>query len=401
MDTEQFIHKFAAEDVNALALKAAKYPEVDVPYALDQISGRQKAAKKLPKWSVTEGVIYPPHISMEQCSSEYTALYKQQILKRIVGPHYSLVDITGGFGVDFMYMSEDCREAVYVERNAKLCEIVNHNVSVFGRTNTLIINSEAEEFLDKVSNVDVIYADPARRDTLGGRTYAISDCTPDVLKLLTKFLDKSRYVLIKLSPMLDISKTISDFNAIKQCVTEVHIVSVSGECKELLILLSNKIEKDYKVYCVNDNDEFVYTSSEIIPVSIVNNQDISGMYLYEPNASIMKAGCFGNLCLKYGVAAIAANSNVFVSREIIKDFPGRSFHINSITSLNKKELSRSMKGLKKANITIRNFPMSVVELRKRLKLCDGGSTYIFATTLLHGNHVLLLCEKLDNNLQSL
>lgn len=397
MNTEQFISKFATEDVRSLAFKASKYPDVNMPYALNQISGRQTALKKLPAWAATDGVIYPPHLSMEQCSSEFTALYKQQIVQRVVGKDYTMTDLTGGFGVDFMYMSELSSKAVYVERNAALCETVKHNVTVFGRTNVEIVNAEAEEFLETMRLTDVIYVDPARRDSSGGRTYAISDCTPDILKLLPQLLSKANYVLVKLSPMLDHIKTAKDLNKVCRCVKEVHIVSVAGECKEMLVLLSLNADEDYTIYCVNDADKFVFKSDYKSSISTISEEDLTDMNLYEPNASIMKAGCFGAISEHYNVSALACNSNLFVSRRIVDDFPGRKFHILRTTTMNKKELSFVLSGIKKANITVRNFPMTVSDLRKRLKIGDGGNMYIFATTKSSGTHILLLCEKISNN----
>lgn len=394
MNTQQFIKQFAGADVHSLALKAGKYPDVDMSFALNQISGRQAALKKLPAWAATEGVIYPPHISMEQCSSESTAIYKRNILNRLLGSKYSITDLTGGFGVDFMYMSEGCSRAVYVERNDVLCETARQNALVFGRNNVEIVNSDAEKYLVSMPSTDVIYIDPARRDATGGRTYAISDCTPDVIQLLPQLLNNAKYVVIKLSPMLDHNKTVEDLNRVCRCVSEVHIVSVSNECKELLLVLTKNYVGDYKMFCVNDKDVFSYTvsSSRTIPIYI-NDETFDEMYLYEPNSSIMKAGCFSNISDTYGMPLIACNSNLFVSRGKEPDFPGRAFHVIRTTTMNKKELSRALSGIKKANITVRNFPMTVALLRKRLKLSDGGDVYIFATTTTHGTHVLLICEK--------
>ena len=395
MNTEQFIKQFAAEDVHSLALKAQKYPDVDMPFALNQIAGRQAALKKLPSWAATEGVIYPPHISMEQCSSEFTAEYKHGILQRLAWENYTLTDLTGGFGVDFMYMSKGCKHAVYVERNKVLCDTAVKNTSVFGRDNVEIINDEAENYLSSMTGSDIIYADPARRDAAGGRTYAISDCTPDVIQLLPELLKKAKYVVLKLSPMLDHNKTVEDLNKVCKCVREVHIVSTANECKELLVVLSKNASDEYTLYCVNDEDVFSYSSSDVHKATpIYKDDDFTDLYLYEPNASIMKSGCFAQISETYKMPVIACNSNLFVSREINKEFPGRAFHIVRTTTMNKKELSRAMSGIKKANITVRNFPMTVPVLRKRLKLSDGGDTYIFATTTTSGTHMLFICEKI-------
>ena len=397
MTTDEFIKKFADADVHDLALKARSFPEVDMTFALDQISGRKKALKKLPAWAAIEGVVYPPHLSMEQCSSEFTAIYKRNILLRLLGRGYSITDITGGFGVDFMYMSENSSRAVYVERNNVLCKAAQHNSALFGRENVEIVNSDSENYIMSMEHTDVIYADPARRDAAGGRTYAISDCTPDVIQLLPELLDKAKYVVVKLSPMLDHNKTIEDFNKIRRCVNEIHIVSVANECKELLVVMSGDACEEYNVYCINDDDEFVYTPSSDIHLQPLLSQTelFDGLFLYEPNASIMKAGCFKQISDTYAMPLIANNSNLFVSREKEVSFPGRAFSVIRTTSMNKKEISRALSGIKKANITVRNFPVTVAELRRRLKISDGGDKYIFATTTKSGAHVLLICEKID------
>ena len=383
--TAVFIRKFADADVRQMALQGAKYPEVDLPFALDQIAGRQTARRKLPSWAAIEGIVYPPHLSMEQCSSEQTARYKAQIS----GSGDTMADLTGGFGVDFSFMAQGFQRAVYVERQEHLCDIARENFRLLGLRQAEVVCGDSEDYLQTMSPVDIIYLDPARRDSHGGRTYGISDCTPDVLSLRNLLTAKARRVLIKLSPMLDWRKAVSDIG--EQFVREVHIVSVANECKELLILMGEG--KGMRLVCVNDDDLFEAQSHDAY---IAQSAHIAHPphYLYEPNASIMKAGCFAEVAQRFGITQIAQNSHLFTSEEPVEGFPGRSFQIDAVTSMNKRELRQHLQGLTQANITVRNFPLSADELRRRLKLGDGGSTYIFATTLADGERRLVICHKL-------
>ena len=418
--TLRFIQEHSEDDVKSLALRAHGLEGVDLPFALDQIAGRQTAKRKLPSWAAVDSVVYPPHISMEQCSSELTALYKKSVLDRLIFhssfliPHSPfIIDLTGGFGVDFSFMSRGFSRAVYVERQEHLCEMANHNFRCLGLDNVEVECEEAEEYLEYCDNADVIYLDPSRRDSHGGKTFAISDCTPDVIALLPMLLKKARLVMIKLSPMLDWRKAISDLG--EQHILEVHIVSVDNECKELLILLSSHHALSSSLssiapslHCVNISAGAL--SSIAVPLfrqpqcnkrqfvgsESPDNPSIAAIpaFLYEPNASIMKAGCFDVVADRYpGIVKIAPNSHLFVSDKEIRDFPGRCFAIEKTTTMNKKELRSALAGITSANISIRNFPMSVADLRKRLKLTDGGNTYIFATTTEDGAHMLYICAK--------
>ncbi len=405
---EEFIIRHADDDVRQLALKAHGVEGIDLPYCLDQIAGRQTARRKLPSWAAVDSIVYPPHISMEQCSSEQTAMYKKSVLDRLHSSTFNLhsstyIDLTGGFGVDFSFMSHGFRRAVYVERQEHLCDMASHNFRCLDMDNVEVVCEEAEEYLDHCEKADVIYLDPARRDSHGGRTFAISDCTPDVIALLPLLLTKARLVMLKLSPMLDWRKAMADLS--EKYVHEVHIVSVDNECKELLILLSSKASPSslQSLHCVNITGKNI--SSFIVPVSPMSissspNSHVSTYaYLYEPNASIMKAGCFDVLAERYpDILKIAPNSHLFVSETEIPDFPGRCFSIKKMTTMNKKELRSALSGIKSANIATRNFPLSVAELRKRFKLEDGGDTYIFATTGCENEHILFICTKIPNNI---
>lgn len=383
--TIDFIRLHADDDVRQLALRGTKDPEVDLPFALDQIAGRQTAKRKLPSWAATEGIVYPPHLSMEQCSSEQTARYKADL----AGRGQRLVDLTGGFGVDFSMIARGFAEAVYVERQAPLCEIAADNFRLLGLQQATVVCADGTDYLQTMPPADLIYIDPARRDDHGGRTYGIADCTPNVLSIRDLLLEKAERVLIKLSPMLDWRKAVSDLGS--QYVREVHIVSVANECKELLILLSPGTS--FRLVCANDNTKFEAHWSHESHESHWPHWPHNPHYLYSPNASIMKAGCFAELAAHFGIHQLAPNSHLFISDKQAEDFPGRIFHIDAVTTMNKHDLRQHLQGLTQANIAVRNFPLSVAELRKRLKLSEGGSTYIFATTLADGKKVLLICSR--------
>ena len=448
--TQDFIRQHQDDDVRQLAFLGSKYPEVDMPFALDQIRGRKMARVKLPRWASLEGIIYPPHISMEQCSSESTALYKAELAARLLGLPASssssgtemkaeneieFVDLTGGFGVDFSYIAARLGvKSMYVERQAHLCEAAKENFGRLGLKNAIVKNGDGIEVLhsflpkkDDAASTDdslgitydqplsllktklglkLIFIDPARRDDAGNKVVSLKDCTPDVTVLQEEMLSKADYVIIKLSPMLDWHRAVSELSHVR----EVHIISVNNECKELLLVLSARNMGDMeassadgevkhagnlRIYCVNDAQSFVCDEldMESSPVRIAPPVLEEMQYLYEPNASLMKAGCFGVLSGRYDARMLSKNSHLFVSQAPIEAFPGRSFRIIAVSSFNKKELKRHLSGITKANIATRNFPLSVAELRKRLKLKDGGETYIFATTLSDESHVLMITEK--------
>ena len=356
-----------------------------------------------------------------------------------------MVDLTGGFGVDFSFTSccFDC--ATYVERNASLCEVVGANLPRLGIRNAQVKCAEAEAVLEQLEPQTMVFLDPARRDEHGAKTVLIADCTPDVCQLLPSLMQKSQFVMLKLSPMLDWHKAIVDLDG---KVREVHIVSADGECKELLLVLAPDGKPEVQVFCVDiqsrpdsegqyPRSEFVYSiatnaqeemvennsqlenstsaqptnsqfktqNSKLPPattqnskfkIAAGNNSKLkiqNSKFLFEPNASVMKAGCFDEIARAYGISAISRNSHLFLSDREIDGFPGRSFAIDAVTTMNKRQLRQTLSGMKQANIAVRNFPLSVAELRKRLKLSDGGDTYIFATTTSDGDHILMLTHK--------
>lgn len=413
--TWNFVRQHRNDDVRKVALQKVKDQETDLPMALQQIAGWQTARKKLPSWAAKEDIVYPPHLNMEQCSSEQTARYKQRLVERLVGEKREkeasqvdemdcFVDLTGGLGVDFYWMSQGFKERHYVEQNAELCALAEYNFHQLGLESTVVCGSAAD-ILPTLPHASVIFLDPARRNEHGGRTYGIADCTPNVLELLPVLLEKARFIVLKLSPMLDWRKAVSDLQeAAADCrqshaiVSEVHIVSVSNECKELLLVLSRQGQTEHPtVVCVNDRQVFQVGATPLASAATLCHEagPLSAQsFLYEPNSSIMKAGCFAEVERQYPIRQLSANSHLFVSSVEIVDFPGRRFQISAISSMNKQELREVLAGIERANITVRNFPLTPEQLRKKLKLKDGGDVYIFATTLPDGEHKLLLCRKI-------
>ena len=431
-ETREFVAMHRNEDVRELALKAKRVERLDLPSALDQIAGWQIARKKLPQWASCEGIVYPPHISMEQCSSQFTAQYKSEIAQTLLAPaatvrarvsdsgesdnqttksepqlsdspesdtlvaRSSMVDLTGGFGVDFSYLARGFSQATYVERQRHLCDLAEHNMAALGLDQARIVCGDGVEYLRQMGPVDFIYLDPARRDEHGSRTYAIEDCTPNVFELRDLLLAKSQYTLVKLSPMLDWRKAVADFDG---TVREVHIVATGNECKELLLVLGQQMHEEPsapRVFCVNDNQRIDYDSAAYTQGLRIGGKPLpeAKNYLYEPNASIMKAGCFDLVEERFGVTQVGPSSHLFVSATPVADFPGRGFAIEAIGGMNKKDIKRLLNGTKQANIAVRNFPLTAPQLRKKLKLADGGPVYLFGTTMQGCDHVLLRTSKI-------
>jgi len=411
---KKFIQAHRNDDVRELMLQGSKDPEIDLRRIAVQISGWQAASKKLPTWARTDGIVYPEHLSMEQCSSEATGRYKGRVMMRrllaqnynkekdcpLAGPPFKFADLTGGFGVDTAMISEGLKETqtTFVERNPDLCELARHNLPLLGVRHLEVECGESEAVLERLPFQDAIFLDPARRDTHGRKTVAIEDCTPDLTRLNRQLLDKARVVMAKLSPMLHLSLAVRSLKGVE----EVHVVGVNGECKELLLVMSAAAMEEGRrvsVSCVNmkgeNLEEFHYFLDEedSKPSEHAYTKEV-GAYLYEPNACIMKAGCFKTLGAYYGLQMLGTNSHLYTSQDMTTDgFPGRIFEVQTVLPFNKNNAKRLHNTIDQANITARNFPLSVAELRKRLKIKEGGNNYIFATTLPDSSLVLILCTK--------
>lgn len=385
--TIEFIRGHRNDDVRTLALQAGRYPTVDMRKAVVQIEGWQHAREKLPAWAAVEGIIYPPKISMEQCSSEKTAKYKASL----IGRSKRFADLTGGFGIDFSYMARNFDEAYYIERSKELCDIANANFSLLGLGNVNVMNGNSEELFATLPHLDWIFVDPARRDGDGRKVVALSDCEPNILEL--DLLSKADMAMVKCSPMLDITMACRQLG----CVSDIYIVSVNNECKELLLVLNSSCFTTVTTHCVNflkdgGTQMFSFTQDEEDFAETRYSSEI-GKYLYEPNASVQKAGCPKSLS-KYHVNKLHPNSNLYTSYEHAHHFPGRIFEVVEVLGFSKADIKR-VQAMQKANITVRNFPESVQQLRKRLKLADGGDSYIFATTIADGSKVLIVCRKAE------
>ncbi len=388
--TLEFVREHREDDVRRLALQAAGWPDVDMPTALQQIAGQQVARAKLPSWAAIEGILYPPHLSLEQCSSERTAHYKSMLVEG-----ETLVDLTGGLGVDFAFMAQGRSQATYVERQETLCDLARHNLPLLGLPHAQVVCADAEDHLMHMDKVDTIYLDPARRGNAGQRVYALADCTPDVSALAPTLLAKAKTVIIKVSPMLDMHQALRQL----PCVAQVHIVSVRGECKELLMVLRRGHDREVTIHCVNDDQRFSYVLGEERCHAHVWDETLpeGGLWLCEANASIMKAGCHNLVAARLGLQVVSHDSHLMVADCCVEDFPGRIFKVQAVTTMNKRELREAMQGITHANVAVRNFPMSAPELARRLKVKDGGDTYIFGTTTATGKHIIIKCKADETN----
>ena len=389
---KQFILLHKNENIRDLALR---FSRKDLPFLLAQIKGRQIAKHKIPTWYKNDNVVYPTALSMEQSSSEITARYKASLLPK---GKERFADISGGLGVDFYFLSQHFKQAVYVEQNAELCEIAKCNFSTLGLKNATIENARSEDFLQQMPKIDVIFVDPARRNDAGRKVFKIKDCSPDISQLKSKLLEKSDLVMIKYSPMLDISLAVKTLDNVR----EVHIVSVDNECKELLFLLCASTSlSDQSSECTfhainikrdGSTETFSFFPTEERKTEIEFASQL-GTYLYEPNASILKAGGFNSVSNAFSVKKLHKNSHLYASDELISDFPGRVFKIQNLFSPNKKNIREFLSETKKANVAVRNFPMSVEEIRKKTGLKEGSEVYLFATTYNNEEKVWVICEK--------
>ena len=381
-------------DVRQLALRLKPTEYIRPQYVLQQIAGRQMMRKKVPSWTNLK-IIYPIHLSVEQCSSEATAKYKVQVVKRLLQQYKatSFVDVTGGLGVDFSFLSPLFQRSTYIEQNEELSHIALHNFDILGLNDYKVICDDGIEFLTTTEAVNCIYIDPARRSASGAKTIRIADCTPDLTQIEQMLVDKADFVVVKLSPMHDISMALSEL----KYVLEVHIVSVANECKELLLVLDKNVASEPKIYATNDNDVFVFLRSEEPKAECQIAQSV-GRYLYEPNASLLKAGVFKLVAAKYGLQKLHLSSHLYTNNNLCKLFAGRVFEVLSVGTLGSKSLPPTLNGVKNINITTRNYPLKPEEIRKKLKLADGGNDYLFATTMSDRQKILIHCKKVEKTL---
>ena len=401
--TRDFIEKHLKDDVRQLALQ--KFPDdVDKMLVLNQIEARQLLSKKVPSWASNPDLLFPKHLSIEQCSSELTAKYKASIIEG----GDTFVDLTGGLGIDSYFLSKKFKTSYYVENQKELCELAEHNFGVLGRK-IKVVNSDAESYLnDLTSRRDnacvVLYLDPARRDIYNRKMVSLHDCSPDVVKIVETFPETSPHkpsFLIKASPMLDISLITSEL----QNISEIHIVSVKNECKEILIKIEPGFDGEIKYFCVDLNPvgtRHALSPQDAMVFQFVESEEKSAIpsfsstvknYLYEPNSSLMKSGAFKLISQRFGIEKLHVNSHLYTSDNLIFDFPGRIFEVVGFALFNKKIKKELLNDITDASVATRNFPLSANELRKALNLKESDKNFVFGTTLMGEKKVVILAKK--------
>lgn len=391
----QFIREHAEDDLSALLLSASRYKDVDVKLAVEQIEARARIKNKLPLWYDDDRLFYPSVLATEQCSSELTATYKQ----RLVREADLLCDLTGGLGVDAFFFSRKAKAVVYVEKNEAYCDAARYNLNLLGASNVHVMHADGVDTVvnggSRIDEVRVFFIDPARRGTGNKRMFAIGDCEPDLTNVWPLLLERRCRVIVKLSPMLDISQVLTQLPG----VDEVHVVSVKNECKELLMVAGGFSPEapEPEIVCANyisDGSEQLFRfrlSGE--RAAVIDFAKCVKRYLYEPNASILKAGAYKSTVLRYGVEKLHVSSHLYTSDKLCTSFPGRIFETVEVIPFSGRVCKNVSSEIPRANLAVRNFPLSVDELRKRTRIADGGDTYLFATTLSDHARVLIKCRK--------
>lgn len=392
--TRHYIAQHRTDDVRKLALQGCKDPAVEMQEALTQIAGWQQACRKLPRWAATEGVEYPPHLALEQCSSEITADYKAELVGQLP-PHQHLTDLTGGLGIDCSTLATRFARATYVERQELLCRLATHNFPLLGVPHITVCQADGVEYLKQMAPCDWIYLDPARRSSHGGKVVALTDCEPDVTRMESLLVEKGTHVLVKLSPMLDLTQALHTLKHVRAA----HIVAVDHECKELLLQLgqgSPLPPDEVPVHCIHLShrhpmQQLVFCRKEEQEAVPRYAAEIKS-YLYEPHAALLKGGAYQLLTHRYAVEKLHPNSHLYTSDTYVADFPGRRFRVACWDGFGKQALKSVLTDERRGNLTVRNFPLTADALRKKLRLADGGDSYYFATTLLRGDKVLVRCH---------
>lgn len=389
-NAEAFIRDHRTESVPALALLLADRPREEAEYILRQIEGWQKLNAKVPTWAAEPRLRYPRRLSLEQCSGELAARYKAEVIRRHLPAGGRMVDLTGGFGVDFFYLGQLFDEAIYVEQQADLCQLATHNLPLLGLHNARFVNADGVAYLQAMPPADFILLDPARRDGAGRKVVSLADCEPNVMDILPLLREKARYTLLKLSPMLDWHAAVSELGQ----VCEVHVFAEKGECKDLLLLLG-PTDGPPSIHC-RDGVDFSFQTADETAANCTFTSVVE-TYIYEPSAALLKAGALKLPALRFDLKKLHPNSHLYTSTQLIVDFPGRRFRCLRTTTMNKAALKDFCGDTKLANITVRNFPLTVDALRKKLHVKEGGNDYWFATTLCDGQKVIIACEKLPAN----
>ncbi|WP_310377713.1 THUMP-like domain-containing protein [Flavobacterium sp.] len=384
-EIQQFITQNIGVDISKLALQRNPFPEVDWQYILNQISAKTKAKTKLPTWFNKENIIFPSKISVEQTSSEVTAFYKSNIVSGA-----SLIDLTGGFGVDDYYFSKKIKQVIHCEINEELSQIVSYNFKILQKENINCICGNSFDILQELNQkMDWIYIDPSRRSDSKGKVFMLKDCLPNVPELLDEYFKFADNILIKTAPILDISAGLGELNNVKN----IHIVAVNNEVKELLWEIKKDFNDFVTIKTINLNKE----KEDFFEFNLSQNQtdysiSLPKKYLYEPNSTILKSGGFNEVGLHFGLNKLHQHSHLYTSDDKI-DFPGRIFEIKQLFEYSKQGMKAFLEK-KKANITTRNFPETVENIRKKWKIKDGGQVYTFFTTDANNRKIVLLCAKI-------
>lgn len=389
--TWHYIRTHVNDNVRDLALRGCKVTSVDFKFALQQIEGRQKSKDKLPDFYQNEQVLYPPTVSMEQCSSTHTANYKASL---VAGENFA--DLTGGFGIDTFALSRRFKHGYHIEPNNALSELVQHNASVLNISNLEFIQDTMEESLSQIPNVDCLYIDPSRRDSHGNRVVCLEDCTPNIIEWKSTLLGKCKKLMIKLSPMIDIKRSLLQLPE----TSDIYTIAVNGECKEVLLILeAGKDPTDRCIHTINILKDgyqiFETTASEEVDAMPTLTNTL-GRYLYEPNAAVLKAGTFKSIATRFGLEKLHPHTHLYTSDILAKDFPGRIFNVDDSYSFNKKEIKKALGDIKKANVAVRNFPLTAEELKALLKIKDGGEVFLFGATLTDGKLTVIQATKADH-----
>ena len=373
-----FIQAHLSDDPDRLLLSASRYPEIDMPFVVAQITARRQIKEKLPTWYQQEQLLFPAKIAAEQCSSEQTALYKQQL----VTEEDTLCDLTGGLGIDSYYFSRRVKQVYYIERFPSYCEVARANMATLGARNVVVLEGDSTQWLDQLPAIDVFYVDPARRGEGNKRMFALSDCEPDLTQLLPRLLAKAPRVIAKLSPMADLRQTL----ALLPTTQAIHILSVKNECKELLFVIGREPrESAVPIHCVHltkqaASDECFVCSLEAEQQAASHLATTLRRYLYEPNASVLKAGAFKQVACQFPVEKLQVSSHLYTSDHYLDRFPGRRFEVDEVIPFHSKSCKQLAGQSLQANVTTRNFPLTVEALRKKCRIREGGDIYLFATT---------------------
>lgn len=381
-EVQGFINKNLNKDTSKLLFKGSPFDDITIQVLVEQIEAKNRTQKKLPTWFSSKNIYYPNKLNIEQTSSEITAKYKSHLISG-----ESIIDLSGGFGVDTYYFSKRFKNVIHCEINTELSQIVAHNYMQLKTDNIQTVAKDGMEYLkSQKDHFNWIYIDPSRRNELKGKVFLLEDCLPNVPKNLDGLFEYTNNILIKASSMLDITSAINELDFVK----EVHVVAVENEVKELLFILNKSHDEDISIKTVNLNKKKDQYFDAQFKSSIAIEFSLPQAYLYEPNASILKAGLFDSI-IGLGVSKLHQNSHLYTSKELM-NFPGRRFIIKDVISYNKKQLKKLIPS-QKANITTRNFPETVAQIRKKTGIKDGGSIYLFFTTDLNNKHIAIICEK--------